>query len=115
MIPADMAVATGLARLRAAAELPIGPGEMLGPGRAGRAVVPDRSARASRACGRPRRGHGVDGLGQREDLTGDPEQLLVLMLLSLDLPPLVVGQYLTFLIRPVLADHHERRQENGLK
>jgi hypothetical protein len=49
----------------------------------------------------------VDGLGQVQDLVGQPEQLLVLLVFFLDGLPLVVGQDLAFLIGPVLADHHK--------
>jgi hypothetical protein len=34
-------------------------------------------------------------------------QVLVLLLLLLDCLPLVVGQHVALLVRPVLADHHE--------
>jgi len=57
----------------------------------------------------------VDGLGELQDLVGDVQQLLVLLLLLLDCLPLVVGQHLALLIGPVLADHHEGRQEYGFE
>ena len=43
------------------------------------------------------------------------KQLLVLLLLLLDCLPLVVGQHLALLVGPVLADHHEGRQEYGFE
>jgi hypothetical protein len=54
----------------------------------------------------------VDGLGEFQDLVGDVQQLLVLMLLVLmplllDCLLLVVGQHLALLVSQVLADHHE--------
>jgi DNA-binding CsgD family transcriptional regulator len=60
-------------------------------------------------------GHGVDGLGEVQDLVGQLEQLLVLLLFFLDDLPLVVGQDLAFLIGPVLADHHKGRQKDRLQ
>jgi hypothetical protein len=57
----------------------------------------------------------VDGLGELQDLVGDVQQLLVLLLLLLDCLPLVVGQHLALLVGPVLADHHEGRQEYGFE
>ena len=53
----------------------------------------------------------VNGRRQLQDLGSGSNQLLVLMLLLLDRPPTVVGQDLTLLVAPVLADHDERRQE----
>jgi len=57
----------------------------------------------------------VDGLGELQDLVGDVQQLLVLLLLLLDCLPLVVGKHLALFIGPVLADHHEGRQEYGFE
>jgi hypothetical protein len=52
--------------------------------------------------------------GEFQDLVGQLQQLLVLLLFFLDRLPLVVGQDLAFLVGPVLADHHKRRQEDRL-
>ena len=57
----------------------------------------------------------MDGLGELQDLVGDVQQLHVLLLLLLDCLPLVVGQHLALLVGPVLADHHEGRQEYGFE
>jgi hypothetical protein len=57
----------------------------------------------------------VDRLRQVENLPRHVEQLLVLLLLLLDELPLVVGQDLSLRVRAVLADHHERRQEDRLE
>ena len=57
----------------------------------------------------------MDGLGELQDLVGQLEQLLVLLLFFLDGLPLVVGQDLAFLVGAVLADHDEGRQEDGLQ
>jgi hypothetical protein len=57
----------------------------------------------------------VDGLGELQDLVGDVQQLLVLLLLLLDCLPLVIGQHLALLLGPVLADHREGRQEYGFE
>jgi hypothetical protein len=72
---------------------------------AGRQVTPhrgtDRAAGglfgAVRLGGRPGEVHGVDGRGELQDLAGQVEQLLVLLLLLLDGLPLVVGQHLACL------------------
>jgi hypothetical protein len=53
----------------------------------------------------------MDGPGELQDLIGELQQLLVLLLLLDGLPP-VVGQDLAFLVGPVLADHHKGRQED---
>ena len=45
----------------------------------------------------------MDGLGELQDLVGDVQQLLVLLLLLLDCLPLVVGRHLALLVRQVLA------------
>ena len=73
--------------------------------------VPVSGIRVGGICGGSRRGHCVDGPGQREDLAGKAKQLPVLPLLGLDLPPLTVGQDLAFLVGPVLADHHQGGKE----
>src|ERR1700729_793748 len=52
---------------------------------------------------------GPDLLGQLQDLLGQVKQFLVLRVLGLDGLPLLVCDHLPFRIRPVLADHHERR------
>ena len=57
----------------------------------------------------------MDGLGELQDLVGDVQQLHVLLLFLLDWLPLVVGQHSALLIGPVLADHHEGRQEYGFE
>jgi hypothetical protein len=49
----------------------------------------------------------VDGLGEFQDLVGDVQQLLVLMLLLLDCLLLVVGQHMALLVSQVLVDHHD--------
>jgi hypothetical protein len=77
--------------------------------------VPVSGTRVGGIWGGSRRGHCVDGPGQREDLAGKAQQLPVLPLLGLDLPPLTVGQDLAFLAGPVLADHHQGGQGDGLK
>ena len=43
------------------------------------------------------------------------KHFLVLLLLLLDCLPLVVGQHFPLLVGPVLADHHEGRQEYGFE
>jgi hypothetical protein len=58
----------------------------------------------------------LDGLGELQDLVGDvQQQLLVLLFLLVDCLPVVVGQHLALLVGPVLADHHEGRQESGFE
>ena len=52
--------------------------------------------RVGRAAGRPGTVHGVDGLGELQDLVGELQQLLVLLVFFLDGLPLVVGQDLAF-------------------
>src|SRR6266511_1356288 len=85
-------------------------------GRLGRAgALGRRGARAGGIGRRARCGHRVDGLGELQDLVGQTQQLLVLLLLLLDRLPLVVGHDLALLVRAVLADQHKRRQEDGLQ
>jgi hypothetical protein len=49
----------------------------------------------------------VDDLGELQDLVGDvQQQLLVLLFVLVDCLPVVVGQHLALLVGPVLADHH---------
>src|ERR1700752_4258035 len=70
----------------------------------------------SRVAGRARGGRiGVDCLGQLEDLLRQVDQLLVLAVLLQDRLPLLVGEDLALRIGPVLADHHERREEDRLE
>jgi hypothetical protein len=57
----------------------------------------------------------VHRLRQLEDLVREVEQLDVLLVLFLDRPPLQVGDHLALCIGPVLADHHERREEDRLE
>jgi hypothetical protein len=57
----------------------------------------------------------MHGPGQVEDLLAQLDQLLVLLILLLDHPPLVVGGGLALEVGAVLADHHERRQEDRLQ
>src|SRR6476661_2868854 len=57
----------------------------------------------------------VDGLRQVEDLVREMEQLVVLLVLVLHRLPLLVRQHLAFLVRAVLADHHEGREEDRLE
>ena len=57
----------------------------------------------------------MDGLRQVEDLPAEIEQLLVLLLLRLHELPFVIGQDLPLLVRPVLADHDEGREEDGFQ
>jgi hypothetical protein len=64
---------------------------------------------------RPGGAERVDGLGELQDLGGQGQQLLVLLLFFLDRLPLVVGQNLAFLVGPVLADHDKGRQEDRLR
>src|SRR5262245_476739 len=52
---------------------------------------------------------------QLENLRRQVQELLVLPLFRLDHVPLVVGQDLSLLVRPVLADHDERAQKDGLE
>jgi hypothetical protein len=53
----------------------------------------------------------VDGLGELQDLVGELQQLLVLLLLLLDGLPLVVGQDLLFDERPHGAEVQRRSFE----
>src|SRR5215207_4887774 len=57
----------------------------------------------------------VDLLGEIEDLVGQAEQPLVLLLLLLDRPPSLVRDHLALLVGAVLADHDECRQEDGFQ
>src|SRR5262245_60136143 len=57
----------------------------------------------------------VDRLRQYQDLVREPEQLLVLLVLLPDRLPLLVRDHLTLGVGSVLADHHERREEDGLE
>jgi hypothetical protein len=57
----------------------------------------------------------VHGLGQLEDLVGEVEQLEVLRVLLLDQLPLLVGGHLAGRVGSVLADHHERREDDRLQ
>jgi hypothetical protein len=54
-------------------------------------------------------------LRKLEDLPREPEQFFVLAFLGLDELPLLVGQHLASFVGPVLADHHERAEEDRLK
>src|SRR6202795_2947937 len=73
-----------------------------------RALFPAARSRDGRSRRWDRRSYLVDRGGQLQDLLGQLDQLLVLGLLGLNDLPLVVGQHLPFLVRSVLADHHER-------
>ena len=77
----------------------------------GRTARDSRQLRLARVCV----AIGVNRLGQLEDLTREIEQLLVLPVLFLDGLPLLVGDRLTLRVGPVLADHHEGREEDRLE
>src|SRR6185312_9742493 len=51
----------------------------------------------------------VDLAGQLEDLPGERQQVLVLLVLLLHGLPLLVGEHLALGVGAVLTDHHERR------
>jgi hypothetical protein len=55
---------------------------------------------------------GRESLRQLEDLAGQLDQLLVLVVFFLHHLPLQIRGGLPFEVGPVLADHHERRQED---
>src|SRR6476659_7917167 len=79
-----------------------------------RSALPEPLAwesRLSLGC-RARRRLCVNRLREVEDLTRELEQLFVLPVLFLDGLPLLVGDGLTLRVRPVLADHHECREED---
>src|SRR5438876_5493181 len=57
----------------------------------------------------------MDRLRQLEYLVRKVEQLLVLFVLFLHGLPLLVGDHLTLGVCPVLADHHEGREEDRLE
>ncbi len=57
----------------------------------------------------------VHGARELEDLVGDVEQLAILIVLLLNRLPLRVGDDLPFGVGSVLADHHERREEDRLQ
>src|SRR3954463_2036818 len=57
-------------------------------------------------------GKPADLFRQGKDLPGELEQLLVLALLLLNRLPLLVGEHLALRVGPVLADHHEGREED---
>src|SRR5439155_7234403 len=59
-------------------------------------------------------GVGVDLRRQIQDLLREVEQLLVLVVLVLHGLPLLVREDLTLGVDAVLADHHERREEDRL-
>src|SRR4029453_15200344 len=63
--------------------------------------------------GRSRRRFCVNRLREVQDLTRELEQLFVLAVFFLDGLPLLVGDYLTLRVRPVLADHHEGREKDS--
>src|SRR6187200_156943 len=54
-------------------------------------------------------------LRQLEDLPGEAEQFLVLLVFVLHGRPLLIGHDLSLHVRAVLADHHERGEEDGLE
>src|SRR5262249_32423772 len=62
-----------------------------------------------------RRGEGMHLLRQVEDLTGELEELLVLVILFLDGLPLLVRDHLALGVGAVLADQEERREEDRLE
>lgn len=57
----------------------------------------------------------MDLLGEIEDLSGQAQQRLVLLLLLLDCPPILVRDHLALLVGAVLANHDKCRQEDGLQ
>jgi hypothetical protein len=57
----------------------------------------------------------MHGLRQLEDLVGQLDQLDVLLIFLLDHLPLEVGCGLPLEVGTILADHHERRQEDRLE
>src|SRR5215207_9443100 len=57
----------------------------------------------------------MDLIRQLKDLMGQLEELLVLFLLELDRLPLLTREDRTLVVRSVLADHHECRQEDRLE
>src|SRR3954447_2746326 len=90
----------------------------LPPLRAARSVAAER--RRARAGPRVRGAAGLgrigaDLFGQLQDLAREVEQLLVLLVFLLDRLPLLVGENLSLGVRPVLADHHERGEEDRLE
>src|SRR3954451_7705151 len=90
----------------------------LPPLRAARSVAAERRRARSgpRVRGAAGLGRiGADLFGQLQDLAREVEQLLVLLVFLLDRLPLLVGENLSLGVRPVLADHHEGREEDRLE
>jgi hypothetical protein len=82
--------------------------------------VDDTSSSAGPARGRPCAGGfpiclRADRLRQLENLVREAKQLLVLAILVLNCLPCEIGDYSALGVCSVLADHHERREEDRLE